>query len=109
MSIYIKGMEMPKRCSTCPLVDDEFLEDYFGLCCSLTGERPYGNERLNSCPIIELPPHGRLIDADALKKQAGEFCDPMGFIPGVAVEDIDDAPTIIPADGGADIDRIEKP
>lgn len=90
MGIYIPGMKMPKDCRECPLFGYTAEDDF--MCLIQDGE--------DACPLIELPPHGRLIDADALKKQAGEFCDPMGFIPGVAVEDIDDAPTIISADGG---------
>jgi hypothetical protein len=42
----------------------------------LTGSRYYkhcvefdpGEERLPDCPLIEVPPHGRLIDADRLKR-----------------------------------------
>ena len=46
MSILIKGMEMPKNCSECPLV----------VCLSVESD----------CPLVPVPPHGRLIDADAL-------------------------------------------
>lgn len=51
MSILIKGMEMPKTC------DDCFLPLQY---C------PYAMKPDGSCPLIPVPPHGRLIDADAL-------------------------------------------
>ena len=69
MSILIKGMEMPKSCSDCPMLDWDL--DYIK--CKVTGrhfkvkEEPFGARRMNDCPLIELPPHGRLIDADALE------------------------------------------
>lgn len=46
MSILIKGMEMPKDCGKC-FVGDRTI-------CS------------SACPLVPVPPHGRLIDADAL-------------------------------------------
>lgn len=49
MSVLIKGMEMPESC------DDCFLPLRY---C------PYAMKPDGSCPLIELPPHGRLIDAD---------------------------------------------
>ena len=65
--IYIPGMEMPKRCLACQL-------NYDSCACILTGSRYYkhgvefdpGEERLPDCPLIPVPNHGRLVDADAL-------------------------------------------
>lgn len=57
MSILIKGMEMPERCGAC------FLR--VGGC----KQRIYIEHRPKGCPLIELPPHGRLIDADKLKSR----------------------------------------
>ena len=47
MSVLIK-MEMPKSCHECPLLYVTSLCDGF-----------------KPCPIVPVPPHGRLIDADA--------------------------------------------
>lgn len=60
MGIYIKGMEMPQNCFDC-------LMSSFGLC-NLIPEAPIGNpqKRLDNCPLVPVPPHGRLVDADAL-------------------------------------------
>lgn len=68
MGIYIKGMEMPMRCADCWLMDGE---DHW--CCAMRGKPLESNyyygikDRPDWCPLIEVPPHGRLIDADALR------------------------------------------
>lgn len=59
MSVLIKGMKMPTNCDDCDFVQHSYPEDW----CYLTEKNLPCN-----CPIIELPPHGRLIDADALEK-----------------------------------------
>lgn len=50
---------------------------------------------------IEIPPHGRLIDADALRDNNSsviEINSPDGTILAIDVAIIDDAPTVIPAE-----------
>ena len=63
------------------------------------------------CPIIPVPPHGRLIDADALlSKYKGNFwMAQTDYAEGLrdVAKDIADAPSIIPADG-KDIDVPSK-
>ena len=61
MSVYIKGMEMPTRCYTCPCADLEYYD-----CNLMPGTRIEQHKRLDDCPLVPVPPHGRLIDADAL-------------------------------------------
>ena len=71
MGVYIKGMEMPKNCNECPM---HFYEGQ-GICsCRVLSAieddevlKPWKKKR-KDCPLIEIPPHGRLIDADALDK-----------------------------------------
>lgn len=62
-------------------------------------------ERAKNCPLVELPPHGRLIDADALLKEAEVPATlfPSGrglrlevWTHAVASGDVINAPTIIP-------------
>lgn len=60
MSVLIKGMDMPKTCTMC----------WFSPICpvwvkEVSRYKGYDN-RLPNCPLIEVPPHGRLIDADKL-------------------------------------------
>lgn len=67
MSILIKGMEMPKSCAECPLKyfydESVFCEE----CGYLTydWDKKLEEGRYENCPLIEIQPHGRLIDADA--------------------------------------------
>lgn len=73
MSVLIKGMEMPKNCEVCPLnfyecapleKSSEEIMQYFG-----------GDSRHPDCPLIEVQPHGRLIDADEFIKGHCNLCD----------------------------------
>ena len=87
MSILIKGLALPNNCHMC-------FFGYGGFCDVAPAEEdgicpPQG--RPTWCPLIELPPHGRLIDADALPMN--KDC------PRVEWEDIVNAPTIIEAEG----------
>lgn len=65
MSILIRGMEMPKSCKGCRFAVD-------GFCCAYPGVNIFAlqeNIRPEWCPLVEVPPHGRLIDADRLSKK----------------------------------------
>lgn len=72
MSILIKGMEIPENCKTCPFIRNEYgLEEYeeiYYCRCSLTQMPPKNPAfaRSKNCPLVEIPPHGRLIDADEM-------------------------------------------
>ena len=78
--ILIKGAEMPKDCPMCPLSHWNKLDEFTG-CEVVNGKRfavtndkgyAQSNTRPSWCPLVEIPPHGRLIDADKLMKP---FCD----------------------------------
>lgn len=67
MSLYIKGMDMPTSCCNCPLAK-----------LSTTGETLFCNYTLSSvpwddkpfdCPLVPVPEHGPLIDADAFERR----------------------------------------
>ncbi len=101
MSILIKGMEMP-TCMTCPCCEEKL----YGNLCRITNEIvPFSFYRGDKCPLTELPPHGRLIDADALHIQLiDKELDQLQ--PWISFDDyrevlqmIDDAPTIIESEG----------
>lgn len=64
MSILIKGMEKPKECYCCPCSTIN-MNGRWGKC-NLLGRDYAGNPHkiYNDCPLVEIPPHGRLIDAD---------------------------------------------
>lgn len=118
MGVYIKGMEMPTSCTDC-----RFLVD--GWCyAALPGSK---EERIRTsfyCPLIELPPHGDLIDRDALIADLRRQCKEVFKTDAVSPDDfwitrsqaynerlwttwceslfdyLKTAPTIIEAEGG---------
>ena len=119
MSILIRGVSMPKmpekmeQGQEVPYVDVRVFAD--GDAVISTGVRPY----YKKYQAIELPPHGRLIDADAImdgwmnlreatkygNKTKEELEHSYSTMMMYEIADaIEDAPTIIPADpeGGSD-------
>ena len=108
MRILIRGMEMPKNCDKCRVCVNGFTDDAPMYECAVqsyenvsvlveSGGKPFGF-RPDWCPLTELPPHGRLIDADKLNihdvSPAYGFC-----VMGVTEEDIGLAETVIEAEG----------
>ena len=95
MGIYIKDMEMPDGCFLCIL---SFM--YFnGTVKKLVSD---DGSKDPDCPLIEIQPHGRLIDADILRKKyyCGEyFRHDLVTVPVTNIlYHIDNAQTVIPAD-----------
>ena len=64
MSVLIKDMEMPKNCDECPCYY-ETEGAWQNECQVLREECAISEGRPSWCPLVEIPPHGRLIDADA--------------------------------------------
>ena len=106
MSIVV-NIQMPRDCRECPF------EMYYMNCgqtwCRATNKILAENyktisfdERPDWCPILELPEkHGRLIDAELLKNEFPHDTDwdyPVNTNCYVC-ESIDDAPTVIEAEG----------
>ena len=92
MSILIRGMEMP-ICRTCPCGEEKL----YGNLCHITNEIvSFSFDRGDQCPLIEVQPPGRLIDADALLK----YCDAVyGLGNNISVGAILNAPTVIESEG----------
>lgn len=92
--IYIPGMEMPTSCCECPCSYDNY--------CAITNDYATFDEwavsRRENCPLIPVPEHGRLIDADALMLRVDMHgTNKFGMIDEDIREFISAAPTIIPA------------
>ena len=71
MSILVRGMEMPTSCYRCRFSRmstdwDKNGEANILFRCVLTGEKTwdYTGGYLPNYPLVSVPPHGRLIDAD---------------------------------------------
>lgn len=109
MSVLIKGMEMPKKCDECHFY--RYWDEMASSCRAFNKTRwiddcDMKKERHPDCPLIEVPEHGRLIDADALENEAqmrllecnkydNQFQKPYEVMRAIAL-----APTIIPAEEG---------
>ena len=111
MSILIKGMKMPTSCLECPLTDGHSAS------CLITEKSVYFSvdKRHDGCPLVPVPPHGRLIDADALADVFRGFIAMYDSCPfsqlsfpdkarrdelQSALAEVINAPTIIPAEEG---------
>ena len=99
MSECVVRMEMPKDCWDCPCVNGEY-----GYCQADEEKRQIEDpdSRPSWCPILRQlqEGHGRLVDADALKEYSVHFGETEYTFDfdAVFVEEIDDAPTIVPAE-----------
>ena len=102
--ILIRGFEMsePHNCTECPFTDYEDA-------CIFTGVFALNIGRQTNCPLLALPPHGRLIDADAFLATVRPICEEDSFaactlktVKQLIINKINEFPAIIPADGGAE-------
>jgi hypothetical protein len=89
MSIFIKGVEMPKNCRECFACKAELSQEkkVIYVCCFAMAD----------CPLISVPEHGDLIDAQEQMRlmQSCEYDTYDDYIR--AFNMLDNAPTIIPA------------
>lgn len=103
MSILIKGAKMPKCCFECV----ERCVTFEGESCRVTKELIYDiSIRPVSCPLVEIPPHGELIDKGTLMESTKEtYCTPCphdgdyNYCKACLIDDaldaIEDVPTVI--------------
>jgi len=95
MSILIKGVEMPKKQTL-----DSFVIFPSGYVAIYDAEGSF----IGKAKAFPVPPHGRLIDADALINHKEWMRDAWmpeeGITEAINVGDVINAPTIIPAEEG---------
>lgn len=101
MGVLIRGMEMPHDCEECKLCVIIPVGDYQILrkCAALNKMAGYLIRR-NDCPLVELPPHGRLIDADELIDAGWQLSRDNIFTGKYEIALLSSVPTIIPAEEG---------
>lgn len=112
--ILIRGMEMPRNCEECDV--KVVCKNYWKLI-----REQY--TRPSWCPLITVPPHGRMIDADALADVFRGFIAMYDSCPfsqlslpdkarrdelQSALAEVINAPTIIPADSKDIPDAIKE-
>ena len=110
MGVYIPNMEIPKRCAECRMAAGDTLD---GFCHAaemwfdddrwrwfVYGEDDIDTDRPLNCPLISVPPHGRLIDADALQNRIRKCKREDTMTPHnlMVYREFLFAPTIIPAE-----------
>ena len=109
MGLYIPGIETPANCFECRYI------------CGLRDTQKFTARRHPDCPLVPIPPHGKLIDADALDEVIDGIwdCNDLYFQPNDKICDPNDCkgckwretmdcfrrmvkhtPTIIPAEVG---------
>lgn len=95
MGVYIKGMEMPKSCGNCYMFS--FLSDSCRITNHVTEEMndKMFDRRFDDCPLVPVPPHGRLIDGDAFEEFIRKDWDKNDHW---IAEVVYSRPTIIPAE-----------
>ena len=115
MSILIRGIAMPKDCPMCYLAHYNKLDEFVG--CEIVPGKKYAvrkdekyansSTRPDWCPLVPVPPHGRLIDGDIAEviHFADEDVSGKDFYDGIlyAEEFIIKQPTIIEAEGDGEV------
>ncbi len=108
MKLYVEEQDMPPNCAECEAEGhyENSYGDEYGFFCPF-GYKEYTSgtrdtKRLDDCPFVSVPPHGDLIDRDALMKGEGRYIISFGK-EGIDVAEIERTPTVIPA---SELDRI---
>ena len=108
MGIYLKNMRMPKSCMDCPFKGFDRAGERGNICTiddSITLHAVLDGMdvkfvRMGDCPLVPVPPHGDLIDRDALMKSESPVKKMMMFGGQYvfAENEIKNAPIVIPAE-----------
>ena len=99
--VLIKNMKMPESCDKCSM--------QFGAC--IISCNPYLNSRPSDCPLIELPPHGDLIDREKtvnrITELSGKITNQLDYYASAAytlialfLQNKHEFPTVIEAEDG---------
>ena len=110
MSVLIKGMDMPANCGECKFFAwKQGVGNHCAIDESITFHATLDGldvryEKNGNCPLVPIPQHGRLIDAEWLKQlyddpAYGEDMSRYHVAIPVILANIEDAPTIIGAEG----------
>ncbi len=102
MGVYIKGMKMPTRCEDCPVC--HYMERGTITACGCKATmmiRPIDcNSRPSWCPLVPVPPHGGLIEKNAVFKLIQSMPSVDKLLPVEFMKALQEIPTIISAEEG---------
>lgn len=95
MSVLIKGMEMPTRCWDCLL-------NTYGYCMASEHSDiiPSDAPIPSWCPLVPVPPHGKLIEKNAVFELIRSFLNVDRQLPVEFMKALYELPTIIEAEEG---------
>lgn len=95
MADILIRMKMPKCCCCCPCFNDEY---YYCQAADIDLGRIPVESRHPNCPLIEVQPHGDLVDINALKLAIVnvDYVNKHDYLKGV-LNAINHAPTVIEA------------
>jgi hypothetical protein len=105
MSVFVKGMDMPRNCADCPCGDaqDGWCYVHNEVLERMENGYPSTETRPDWCPLVDVPtPHGSLIDHKKLEKDLGErwnVNDDQDFCNKEVWHALEEAPTVIGAEG----------
>lgn len=70
VSVLVKGMKMPTSCGNCKafVCYKQWAGDIGDSFCGITKNDAKAKEKNADCPLVPVPPHGRLIDADKISE-----------------------------------------
>lgn len=106
MSILIRGMEMPTSCGDCKafVCYRQWAGDAGDCFCGITKSDAKAKEKNADCPLVPVPPHGDLIDRDALAEDGWVLTKQVMRMGGYAIHELPlknpTIPVIIPAEEG---------
>ena len=104
MSILIKGMGMPTSCLNCFLSRSGCRAVLKRMRAMEAGTWIPANYRHDDCPLVPVPPHGDLIDRDALAEDGWVLTKQVMRMSGYAIHELPlknpTIPVIIPAEEG---------
>lgn len=106
MDILIKGMEMPKNCGECFACKAELSPEkkIIYVCCFTREEYGFNGNRMDDCPLVPVPKHGRVIEESKVLDIVSAWCpDDDGSVGKDGdlremLDEIEALPTIIPAE-----------
>ena len=106
MGIYLPNMEMPISCDKCRFFAwSRGVGQHCAVASDITFHATINGmdvayERNGNCPLVPVPPHGDLIDRDALLQEHERIVDSWGLAHIVSAQAIRNAPAIIEAEEG---------
>ena len=113
--VLIKDMKMPERCDECRLMvfeDTNCVPELYCGCPIVFKAIPQGeNNRPDYCPLVELPPHGDLIDREKtvnrITELSGKITNQLDYYASAAytlialfLQNKHEFPTVIEAEDG---------